>query len=341
MTWLITGPTGFLGRHLLQAMQRNAPHVQLAVLLRSRAEWDQLDWVQDLKNVHVVQGSVLQPETWQDDPALANIEGIFHLAALVRHNRRETEEVFHVNVEGTAAMVRLAAQRGCRMVYVSTSGTVGCSRKVSQLAKEDAPFCEREVHGWPYYASKIRAERHATALAKELGVRLVIVRPPMLLGPGDHRYRSTGQVIRFLRGRLPFLLRGGIHYVDIRDASDALVAAMQHANPQAVYHLRGTSCSIDQFFGTLGDIAGRPVPKVHLPYRLAWSIAKADEWLGMRIQGHPLALWPDPVVIEMGTRYWDVDSSHAERDLNFAPRAGRETLVDTVTWLRENRTDCH
>lgn len=336
MAVLVTGATGFLGRHLLQSLHAEGSYDNIVVLVRDRTEWEAYEWTRAFDRVTLLEGSVTAPQLWQDAPCLRNLQGIFHLAALVRHSRRNAAEVYQVNIEGTQGMVRLAARYGCRMVFVSTSGTVGCFRDARSRADEAAPYCEREVKGWPYYNSKIKAEKSARALASQLGVTLVIVRPPILLGPGDHRFRSTGNVIRFLRRRLPFLIRGGIHFVDIRDASLALVRAMRHPEPQQVYHLAGTACSIERFFGTLEEISGVPKPKMHLPFPLAWSLARAGEWIGMRLRGEPLSLLPDPVVVEMAARYWDVSSLHAAHDLGFVSRDGRETLQDTVTWLQEN-----
>ena len=68
-------------------------------------------------------------------------------------------------------MVRLAARHRCRLVLVSTSGTVGCFRHPDATADEEAPYCEREVARWPYYNSKIQAEQTARKLADELGVQ--------------------------------------------------------------------------------------------------------------------------------------------------------------------------
>ena len=79
------------------------------------------------------------------------------------------------------------------------------------------------------------------AFADELGVELVFIRPPVLLGPGDHRFRSTSNIIRMLRGRLPFLIQGGMHFIDIRDAMHAIWCAMERPDVRPVYHLAGTS----------------------------------------------------------------------------------------------------
>ncbi len=326
-SYLVTGASGFLGRHLLGALQDRVEPSPTLALVRDPQAWSGYDWTGKLSGVALLQGSVTEPDAWCDDARLAEVGGVFHLAARVHHSRRGAGEVERTNVEGTRAVVRLAAARGWRVVYVSTSGTVGCFRDASASADEHAPHCEDAVRAWPYYRSTLRAEREARRLADELGVPLVIVRPPVLLGPGDHRFRSTGHLIRFLRRRLPFVVEGGVHFADVRDASRALVRAMEREAPRPVYHLPGTACSVRRFFELAEDVSGVPAPPFTLPFRLAW-------WLA-RVQG-PLRLLPDPVVIEMASRWWGLDSLYAERELGYASRDPRRTLRDTIAWLREN-----
>ena len=325
--WLVTGASGFLGRHLLDEIHAGTADPRAVALVRNPGEWDAMGWTRALTGVETISGTVADAEQWGDDPRLDGVAGIFHLAALVRHRRRGAGELYRTNVEGTAAMVRLAARRRCRMVFVSTSGTVGCFRSASGSADEASPFCEAEVSGWPYYTSKIAAEREARRLAGQLGVDLVIVRPPVLLGPGDHKFRSTGHLTRFLRGRLPFLVSGGMHFADVRDAARALLRAMVRPGARPVYHLPGTVCSIEEFFALAGSIAGKKPPSRMLPYRTAWWLARLTE---------PLGVLPDPVVIEMAAHHWGMRSLFAGTELDYQSRPGAETLRDTVEWLRAN-----
>ena len=322
--WLVTGASGFLGRHLLNEIHDACHSRRTIALVRGTEQWREMDWARRLSRVDTVTGSVTEPADWDRNPMLDGLAGIFHLAALVRHCRRDADEVYRINVHGTAAMVRLAAERRCRLVFVSTSGTVACFRDPAGSADEESAFCEEEVSGWPYYHSKIQAEREARRLAEELGVELVILRPPVLLGPGDHRFRSTNHVSRFLRGKLPFLIRGGMHFADVRDGARALVQAMTRSRPRPVYHLPGTSSSIEEFFALTAEIAGRRPPGVVLPYRTAGWLARL---------GAPLRILPDPVVIEMAAHYWGMRSRYAECELEYRSRPPGETLADTVTWL--------
>jgi dihydroflavonol-4-reductase len=293
-----------------------------------------MDWTGPLAGVAPLAGSVTEPEPWAGDPALRDLRGIFHLAAVVRHSRREPGDMYRTNVEGTLAVVRVAAAHRCRMVMVSSTGTVACFGSPAESADEDAPWCEARVARWPYYHSKILAERRARALADQLGVELVIARPPVLLGPGDHRFRSTAHLLRYLRGRVPFVIRGGMHFADVRDVAAALVRIMERPAARPVYHLPGVVCGVADFFALAGAVAGLPAPRLVLPYPLAWALAAAAAAIGRVAGGRLPSLVPDPVVIEMARHHWGAASRYAAEELGYRTRDGRETLTDTVAWLR-------
>ncbi|MEO5580445.1 MAG: NAD-dependent epimerase/dehydratase family protein [Gemmatimonadaceae bacterium] len=329
--YLITGATGFLGRQVLEVLIRCAPRPRIVVLVRNAAAWEAQSWRQPLGDIEVITGELFSTGQWSGDARIADLQGIFHLAAEVKHSRRDVAGMERINVEGTLGMVRLAAEKKCRLLFVSTSGAVSCSNQPSDGVYEDAPYCEDAVRRWPYYSSKIRAEKAARALSEELGVDLVIFRPPVLLGPGDHRYRSTSNVLKVLRRKLPFMLDGNIHFVDIRDAAIAIVRAMRHPDPKPIYHLAGTACTLEKFFGMVAEQAGMKPFWTTLPAGMLWHAARLNAASGLRLK-----VLPDPVVIEMATHYWDIRSRDAEADLEYSSRPPERTIADTVAWLRAN-----
>lgn len=306
---LVTGASGFLGQHLARAT--------------STAEsWE----------VVLPPGRLETAATWTESLANANIDSIVHLAALVRHSRADANEVYRTNVDGTAAMVRLAAQLKCRLVYLSTSGTVGCFATSTAYADEDSPYCEERVARWPYYASKIAAERTAIKLAHELDVELVTLRPPVMLGPGDHRGRSTSSVQRVLEGKIPVLFDGGMNFVDVRDVAAAIFAAVALEHPRAIYHLPGHASTLADYFRRVARLADVPLHARRVPASALRTAARLNALLGRF--GTPVL--PDPVIAEMATSYWGLRSKYAE-ELNFKPRDADVTLVDTIASLRSGR----
>jgi len=330
-TFLLTGATGFLARHVLEQMGQHVPGQQAIPLVRDLSAWQNRDWGAEAPCLPGVVGGVTDLSGWAE--SLPALDGIFHLAALVRHSRKDPEDLYETNIQGSLNMVKLAAAKKCRLVFISTSGTVGVFDSRHEWADEHSPYLEQKVARWPYYDSKIKAERATRKLAAELGVEMVIIRPPVLMGPGDHRFRSTSHVIRYMRRRLPFLIQGGMHFVDIRDAAAAIIQAMLHPEPQPVYHLSGVACSIETFFRMVEVASGVAPPPVNLPHALAQALAKTASGLAGLIPGMHESPLPDPVVVEMAGKYWDVRSRYATRDLGFINRHGQDTLNDTVAWL--------
>ncbi|MCE9625968.1 MAG: NAD-dependent epimerase/dehydratase family protein [Deltaproteobacteria bacterium] len=335
---LITGATGFLGRHLLQALCQDSA-LQPIALVRNKKSWKSQNWTHGLKGVELLEGSITDAADWADDPRLEGLSGIYHLAAVVRHTRRDPEDMIHANVEGLLQILRVAGERKCRVVFISTSGTVGCFDSPSESADENAPYQEKTVGAWPYYASKIRAEREGRALAESLGVELVILRPPVLLGPGDHRMRATSHISRLLRGKLPFIVKGGMHFVDIRDVTQAMLRAMKIAKPRPVYHLSGTAYRLEDFLGTVAEIGRVSPPKLQLPSLVAKLLSKTSAILDSVLPPREHPILPDPVVFEMASKHWGLHSLYAKKDLGFVSRDPRETLTDTIVWLRENQPE--
>lgn len=323
---MLTGATGFLGRHLLEQLARGPNSPPVLALVRNPREWARLGWTRALPRVEPIEGDVtgtIRLETGR------RLGGILHLAALVSNRPADAETVRRVNVEGTLNLVRVAARHGCRMIFVSTSGTVGCFREPGRRADEEAPHCEAEVRGWPYYRSKVLAEQAARRLAGELGAELVIVRPPILLGPGDHRHRSSAHVKRLLVGKVPVVIKGGMHFADVRDVAAALIRAMRLPNARPVYHLPGTQCTIEEFYRKVAELAGVPPPRGVLPFRMAWVASRISHALGLH-------LLPEPSLVEMASHYWGMSSRYAEAELDYRSRPGDDTLRDTINWLREN-----
>lgn len=336
--YLVTGATGFLGRHVLAALERGVPGASVVAPMRRPETWAEMDWTADHARVRILQGGIRDRSWWTaltgpDSDAAGPIDGIFHLAAIVQHSRHGAEIVYETNIDGTLAMVELAAKLGCRLVFVSTSGTVGCSKRASDSPDEHARYATHLVRGWPYYHSKILAEQAALQRADELGVELTMLRPPVLLGPGDHRYRSTGHITRYIRGKMPFRLPGGMHFIDIRDAADAIVAAMRVDDPRPVYHLAGLASSLDGFFEIVRDLTGVPMPPRKLPATLAVQLARAADKAAHGLPGKPSNPLPDPVVVEMATHYWGLSSRYAKAELGYESRDPVVTVRETIEWL--------
>ena len=323
---LVTGASGYLGRHILIALK--AAGIPAIALARSTKSWP-ASWAHEVGDIRLVEGTPLEPEAWID--TVGPVGTIIHAAAVVKHSRVDVAEMLDVNVRGTQQMVRAAGKLAARIIFMSTSGTVACFEHATATADEHAPHAERLAGRWPYYASKMQAERASRELADQLGVELAIARMPILLGPKDHKRRSTTHVTRVLDARVPFVPSGGVNFADVRDVATALVRLTQLDTARPVYHLPGTVLSLADFFQLVCEVSGAKLDRPGAPRWVVSSVAKLSQNLPRK---GPLEKLPDSVVLEMATCHWGLSSLWSEQELGYRSRPARETLSDTVEWLR-------
>jgi dihydroflavonol-4-reductase len=316
---LVTGATGFLGSTLVP-MLREAGH-EVRLLVRSGAV---------VPDPETVKGDVRDPDSVAR--ALAGVEGVYHLAGLVSRDPADARKMYELHVDGTRNLLTCAARAGLkRIVLASSSGTIGVSR-LRRVATEEDDYPIETVGRWPYYLSKIYEEKIAIEFARR-GLPIVILNPSLLLGPGDARMSSTQDVFRFLMGRIPVMPRGGISFVDVRDAARAFVAALTRGNVGERHLLGAANWEFSEFFARLGRIAHRSPPLLRMPSPLKVAAARiVESWT--RDQGREPDLPASDV--EMGECWFFIDSSKSERLLGFEPRDPVETLTDTVRYVRRH-----
>ena len=171
---LVTGANGFVGRALCPAMERSGLIVRAAV--RNGES-------RDVSPGETSNVGYIGPYTdWT--AALEGVDTVVHLAGRVhvlRETLRDPQEEFHnINVLGTERLARSAVDAGVRrLVYVSSVGVNGRSTSHRAFTEEQAP----SPHNL-YALSKWEAEKSLHRMAERHGLEVVILRPPLIYGPG-------------------------------------------------------------------------------------------------------------------------------------------------------------
>jgi dihydroflavonol-4-reductase len=328
---LITGGTGFLGEHLVQALLDSGAR-DLRVLVRGTYEPIRDDRVAILRGDVVADRAPGSDGGVPLDQALRGCDRVYHLAGVVSRDASAGQAMMRVHVDGTRRLFEEAARAGVkRIVVASSSGTIAVSRQPEPVPDESAPYATDVVANWPYYLSKIYQEKLALELGAQLGLEVVIVNPSLLLGPGDRRRSSTGDVLRFLKRQIPIVPDGGVSFVDVRDAAQATIAAMERGRPGERYLLGGPNWSCKEFFGRLARASKVRGPWLTMPRKLSRAGATVIEELYRTLDREPPV---DRISVEMSEVFWYCDSSKARAELGFDPRDPAETLDDTIRWLR-------
>ena len=194
MKVFLTGATGFVGHHVAKALA--AEGAELRMLVRKTSNLASLEGVHG--ETHV--GDLAHPESLR--AALGGCDAVVHVAADYRLWIRDPEAMYHVNVDGTRDLLRLAREAGVpRVVYTSSVATMHF-RTDGIVINEDTPVSLADMVGH-YKRSKFMAEQQAIAAAQD-GQQVIILNPTTPIGPNDFRPTPTGQIfVDFLNGRFP------------------------------------------------------------------------------------------------------------------------------------------
>ncbi|XUW89078.1 SDR family oxidoreductase [Burkholderia sp. M6-3] len=311
---LVTGAYGFVGRALSRVLL-DAGHTVTGLVRRGgHLEQGVNEWIEPSADFAAIEAG------WST--ALA-ADCIVHLAARV-HVMREVstdpEAAFHAtNVEGTLRVARAASQHGVRrFVFVSSIKAIAEADNGRPLTEDDAPAPED-----PYGRSKLAAEQELARYARETGMEVVIVRAPLVYGPG-----VRANFLRLMQGigkGIPLPL-GAVHgrrsLVYVENLADALMRCA--TDPRAAgqcFHVADTDAL------TVAELCRALGRHLHKPARL---LPIPEEWLRLagRLTGRSAQV--DRLVGAL-----QVDTARIRSVLNWTPPYSTdEGLAATARWYR-------
>ena len=215
MKILVTGVSGFVGKYLCNDLFQKKHFVVAA----TRSPNVVINCTEQ-----VIIGSISNPTDWSS--AFQNIDILIHLAARV-HVMNEVAvsaltEFRKVNVEGTLNLANQAAKAGVkRFIFVSSVKVNG------EHTLGNCPFAENDTANPQdsYGISKHEAEQGLLAIAKETGMEVVIIRPPLVYGPGVKG--NFASMMKWMNKNIP-LPFGAIHNKRSLVALDNLVSFIIH-----------------------------------------------------------------------------------------------------------------
>ncbi len=318
---LVTGASGFIGRHVAEAAVRRG--YEVVALVRNISTYQA-----PRPSVSPAAGDVRDPESVRS--ALKGCDAVIHLAALYTFDSTQTEVMREVNVDGTQNVLRMALKVGVeRIVYTGTVG--GTAFSIDSLATERDLAGPETVKG-PYKRSKFEAERVVRQMAMQ-GAPVVTVCPTAPIGPGDEKPTPTGRIIRdFMRRRMPAYVDTGLNFVHVRDVAEGHLLALERGQLGARYLLGNAdgNLTLSQAFGILSELTGVPAPRLRLPHTAVLAAARVSEIAGRILRR------PPPIALEAAqmasVRMW-VDPSWSVRELRMPQTPVRQAFQEAVEWF--------
>jgi nucleoside-diphosphate-sugar epimerase len=307
-TILITGASGFVGRALWVALRARGFKVRAAMRLHSAVEFPPA-----AAGAEVVRTGDIGPATdWT--AALPGCEVVVHLAARVHVMRQSgsdaREAFFRTNVEGTEILGRAAARAGVRrFVFLSSAKVNGEVTRERAYTESDPP-----APADAYAASKAEAEERLKKIAGETGMEVVILRPPLVYGPGVKA--NFLSLLRAVDAGLPLPLlsidnRRSLVYVgNLVSAIEAMLTHPSAAN-RTFFVSDDHDVSTTELIRCVADALGKQPRLFSLPHWLLRGIgclagrgdrlARLTESLQVDVSSVKFAIdWVPPFSLEQG-----------------------------------------
>ena len=272
MRILVTGATGLVGRALLARLGTDGRHqVQLAARRRSPAGAQGM--------AEFVVGEFDAETSWQE--ALAGVEVVVHLAGRAHQvpeaSPNPVAAFRRVNVEGTLRLAQVAAAQGAkRFIFISSVKVNGEGRELA-YTEVDQPSPQDD-----YGRSKHEAEACLRGLSARLGMETVVIRPPLVYGPGVRaNFRS---LLNWVHRGIPLPLgavRNRRSFVGVDNLADMIVTCIDHpaAGNETFLVSDGEDLSTPELLHRLGRALEVPVSLMPMP---TWVLRAGAALLGRR-----------------------------------------------------------
>jgi nucleoside-diphosphate-sugar epimerase len=322
MPILVTGGTGFIGSHVVEALLDRGERVRCLVRSARR-----LRWLAGL-DIEVIEGDCRQPGTLPS--AVRGVDRVVHIAG---ETFASTEAAFfESNTEGTRNLVEACLASGTvrRFVFLSSQAAAGPGTRDRPARESDSP---RPLSA--YGRSKLAGEQCCLEAVDHMSVG--ILRPSAVYGP-----RDTGFLPYFRLVRRGFLLEFGtgereISLCFVNDLVEGVVSVIDsHLESGSVYFIADSEpyawATVEKVLCAHWGIKGRRLIVPGVVLRTAGVIGTAYG----AVTGKPVPI-SRARVAELLEKHWVCDSSAARRDLAFSPETDLEKgLHKAVRWYEQN-----
>jgi len=325
---LVTGASGFIGRHLVERLAGDGCAVR-ALVHASKSAWD------PPAGVEVVQGDVQNPQAMK--AAASGCETVYHLAGkshALTEVRGDEEAYRAINTGGTRHVLEGAVAGGAKAFVLFSS--------VKAMGEGGSRCLDEAFNGHPetpYGRSKLEAERVALEIGRRTGLHVTCLRLPLVYGPGNkgNLFRMIAAIDSGVFPPLPELgnRRSMVHVADVAQAA-LLAAETPAAKGQCYIVTDGRAYSTRELYALICRSLGKAVPSWHVPTSVLKGLAVMGDAIGMLARKR-FVFDSDALDKLIGSAWYS--SEKISRELGYKPACRfEESLPEMIACYRTARS---
>lgn len=333
--FIVTGANGFLGNNVVRALlnRYDTKETEIrAVIHKGSTKQNALEGL----GVKIFECDVTKIETF-DEAFKVNKDDkvcVIHCAAIVSIKAKKDPLIYDVNVNGTKNIVAKVLEINAKLVYVNTVHSI-TEKPNGEVISEIEVFEPDKVEG-VYAVTKAEAANFVLDAVKNQGLNACIVHPSGMIGPNDYGMTHLTKLIQDIaNGKFRICVKGGYDFVDVRDVSEAIVNACENGKKGNCYILTNEVYSIKDTADVVCDHMKLKRIKFIMPMPICKFFAPVCE-LYYNIRKIP------PLFTKLSlytiTSNGNFSNSKAKKELKFNPRNIKNSIIDTIEWLKgQNR----
>lgn len=230
------------------------------------AVWEKVEWIE---------GDVLDVVALQE--GMEGAEAVVHAAAIVSFSKRNRDEMYTVNIEGTANVVNAALEtRVRRLLHVSSVAALGRTLNASTVSEEKT--WEESKANTHYAITKHKAEIQAWRGFAE-GLEGVVINPSTILGYGNW-HESSCAIFKNAYNEFPWYTKGVNGFVGVEDCAETAVRLLLSGINEKRFIVNAENRSFQSLFTAIADGFGKKGPN-----RYASKTASEFAWRMEAVKG--------------------------------------------------------
>ncbi len=323
---LVTGANGFVGSYIVRQLIQSG-YTQILAGVRAGSDIKMIEGLED--QIDITDLDIL--DICRLEEVINNVDVVIHTAALVSFEPRLRDEMYKVNVEGTANLVNVALDMPIeKFIHVSSVAALG--RLKNNLTIDENTKWAASPFNTHYAISKYLAEQEVWRGFHE-GLPVAIIQPSLILGAGDWS-RGSINIFESISKGVPYFPVGSTGVVDVRDVAIMAEKLLELSISGERFICNGENISFRELFTQIANHLNLKAPTKPLKPMLA-AIAWRLEALKNLITKNPLTVTRETLMTS--SMSFNYNASKAVEMLGMEFRNAGTIIRDSCTAYMESQ----